>query len=316
MNARNSLPWVFKDGEFVSLEAARVSVHAQALSYGTGVFEGIRAAWNQGHGELYLLQPGEHYERMQLSARSLGLVLPLTTEELVAATIELLRRNELRADAYVRPLFLLSGEVLTVRIDQVETTLTLAAWRFEDTYIDPRGVQCMVSSWRRTPDSTLPVRAKVIGSYVGPALAKTEALSAGFQEAIMLTVDGSVAEASTSNVFIRRGRVWSTPAVTEDILEGITRCEVMELIRGELDEPVVERQIDRSELYVCDEMLLCGTAAEVVPVLGVDRRPIGSGSAGERTLRLRSSLRAIARREDDRHPEWTTPVYARGEVRT
>jgi branched-chain amino acid aminotransferase len=314
MNAKNSLPWVFVDGEFVPLEAARISVHAQAVSYGTGVFEGIRACSNEAHGELYLLQPREHYDRMHLSARALGLVLPLSTDELVAATIELLRRNDLRGDAYVRPLFLLSGEVLTVRIDHVETRLSIAAWSFEDAYVDPGGVQCMVSSWRRTPDSTLPIRAKVIGSYVGPALAKTEALSAGFQEAIMLTVDGSVAEASTSNVFIRRGGTWSTPAVTEDILEGITRQEVMELIREDLDEPVVERPVDRSELYVCDEMLICGTAVEVVPVLGVDRRPVGSGLAGERTLRLRRSLRGIARRQDARHPEWTTPVYARSEV--
>jgi branched-chain amino acid aminotransferase len=314
MNAKNLLPWVFLDGEFVPLEAARVSVHAHALSYGTGVFEGIRAASNEGHRDLYLLQAHEHYERMHLSARAIGLALPVSTDELVAATIELLRRNDLRGDAYVRPLFLLSGEVLTVRIDQVETRLSIAAWSFEDAYIDPSDVQCMVSSWRRAPDSTLPVRAKVIGSYVGPALAKTEALSAGFQEAIMLTAEGSVAEASTSNVFIRRGDTWSTPAVTEDILEGITRQEVMELIREELDEPVIERPIDRSELYICDEMLICGTAVEVVPVLGVDRRPVGSGSAGERTLRLRRSLRAIARRQDTRHPEWTTPVHATSEV--
>lgn len=316
MDAKNSLPWVFVDGEFVPLDAARVSVHAHVLSYGTGVFDGIRAGWNEADRELYLLQPLEHYERMELSARALGLALPLSAEELVSATIELLRRNDLRGDTYVRPLFLLKGEVLTVRIDQVATRLSIAAWRFQDSYVDPSGVRCMVSSWRRAPDNTVPARAKVIGSYAGPALAKSEALSAGFQEAIMLTIDGSVAEASTSNVFLRRGHTWSTPAVTEDILEGITRREVLELIREELNEPVVERQVDRSELYVSDEMLLCGTAVEIVPVLNVDGRPVGNGSPGERTLRLRSSLRAIARRQDARHPEWTTPVYARSAVTT
>jgi branched-chain amino acid aminotransferase len=130
----------------------------------------------------------------------------------------------------------------------------------------------------------------------------------------MLTRDGRVAEATTSNLFIRRDSTWSTPATTDDILEGITRREVTELIREELGKPVVERRIDRSELYVSDEILLCGTAVEVVPVLSVDRRPVGEGSAGERTLRLRRSLRAIARRQDPRHPEWTTAVYAGVEV--
>lgn len=316
MSEKNPHPWVFVDSEFVSLDQASVSVHAQALSYGTGIFEGIRAGWNDSLRELYLLEPRAHYERMRQSAQVLGLALPLTPEELVVVTVELLRRNRLRGDAYVRPLLLLTGETLSVRLGGIETRLSLAAWSMERPFADPNGVNCMVSSWRRTPDVALPVRAKVTGGYVGPALAKTEALSAGYQEAIMLTLDGSVAEATTSNLFIRRGETWSTPAVSEDILEGITRREVMDLVREELHEPVLERQVDRSELYVCDEMLLCGTAVEVVPVLSVDGRPVGGGAAGERTLLLRRSLRAIARRQDSRHSEWTTPVYAGSEVHT
>lgn len=301
--------WVFVDGSFVRADEARVSVHAHVLSYGTGTFEGIRATWNEQVQELYLLEPAAHFERMRRSANALGLTLPYSTDELVTLTIEVLRRNEARSDVYVRPLLLLSGEVLAVRMHDVQTRFSIAVSPFPARYIDPAGVRCLVSSWRRSPDSTLPVRAKVIGSYVGPALAKTEAVQAGFDEALLLTVDGSLAEATASNVFLRRGDEWVTPAADQDILEGITRREVMELIGEELGEPVVERGVDRSELYVCDEALLCGTAVQIVPLVEVDRRPVGNGRPGERTRHLVEALAAIARRETDAHADWTTPVW-------
>lgn len=309
---RDRLPrfeWALVNGSFCHVDDARVSVHAHALSYGTGTFEGLRGTWNEDAQELYLLEPSSHYERMHRSANALGLALPYSTEELVAFTLELLRRNEARSDVYVRPLLLLSGEVLAVRMHEVETRFSIAVSPFPARYVDPAGVRCLVSSWRRSPDSTIPLRAKIIGSYVGPALAKTEAVRAGFDEALLLTVDGSLAEATTSNVFIRRGSVWATPAPDQDILEGITRREVMQLIGLELGEQVVERGIDRSELYVCDEALLCGTAVGIVPVVEVDRRPVGHGRPGERTHRLIDALAAIARRDTDAYMDWTTPVW-------
>jgi branched-chain amino acid aminotransferase len=300
---------VFVDGQFVTGADARLSIRANAVSYGTGTFDGMRATWNKEHGELYLLEPLAHYERLGRSARALGLALPRSAQELVSITIEVLRRNEAREDSYVRPLLLLAGDVLPVRMNDIETRLVIYASPFPAGYISASGVRCLVSSWRRIPDVCMPLRAKVIGSYVNPALAKTEAIQAGVDEAIMLTVDGNVCEASTSNVFLRRGDTWITPAVTEDILEGITRRQVIELIEGELGEPVVERVIDRSELYVCDEALLCGTAVQVVPVVEVDRRPVADGRPGERTVKLMELVAAIARSESDLHREWTTPVY-------
>ncbi|MBO0691000.1 MAG: branched-chain amino acid transaminase [Candidatus Dormibacteraeota bacterium] len=308
------LPVVFVDGAFVESDEARLSVHANAVSYGTGVFEGIRAGWNERHQQLYLLEAAAHYDRMQKSARALGLRLPSATADLVEATAELLRRGELRADGYVRPVFLLSGESLAVGMEGIETRLSIAAWRMDEAYADPTGVRCIVSSWRRCPDGVVPVRAKVIGTYAGPALAKSEARAAGCDDAIMLTVDGNVAEATTSNLFLRRGGAWVTPPVTDDILEGITRGRLLQLIGEELSEPVAERTVDRSELYVADEVLLCGTAVEVVPVLEVDRRPVGDGEPGARTVALQRLLRQIARREIGQHAEWTTPVYQTSEV--
>lgn len=307
-----SFDWVFVDGEFVASAEARLSVKANTVSYGTGTFDGMRATWNEEREELYLLEPLAHYERLHRSANALALPLPYSAQELVDATIELLRRNAAREDSYVRPILLLAGEVLPVRMHDIETRLVIYASPFPAGYIPASGVRCLVSSWRRIPDASMPLRAKIVGSYINPALAKTEALQAGLDEAIMLTVDGNVCEASTSNIFLRRSGAWITPAVTEDILEGITRRQVMELIEEEHGETVLERAVDRSELYVCDEALLCGTAVQVVPVVEIDCRPVADGRPGNRTLKLMHTLTAIARAESSLHPEWTTPVYGNG----
>jgi branched-chain amino acid aminotransferase len=303
------LDLAYVDGAYVAIDEARVSPRANSLSYGTGTFEGMRAIWNEGEHELYLLEPLAHYERMRESANALGLALPHSPEELVEITVELLRRNDARSDTYVRPLLMLGGDTLQVRMHDIAMRFAIVLSPFPAKYIDPTGVRCVVSSWRRQPDSTVPLRAKVIGSYVGPALAKTEALLAGFDEAIMLTVDGKVAEGTTSNIFLRRGDSWITPGPSDAILEGVTRREVIELIGEDLGERVVERTIDRSELYVCDEALLCGTAVQVVPLIEVDRRRVGDGRAGARTVKLMKSLYAISRRDVGRHHDWTIPVW-------
>lgn len=302
-------PWVFVDGEVVAAEQAGVSVHAHVLSYGSGTFEGIRAWWNPEHERLYLLEAHAHYERLARSARILGLRTPFSTEALVQATVDLLRRNEVRANAYVRPLLVQAGAALPVRMHDVDTRLSIAITPTPGDYISPDGVRCMVSTWRRAPDVTTPNRAKVVGSYTGPALAKTEAVRAGFDEAIMLTVDGFVAEATTSNIFLRFGEEWITPPGTDDILEGITRAQVATLIEETEGRRVTQRRVHRSELYTSDEILLTGTAAVVVPVVEVDGRLIGDGKPGETTLNLNRTIRAIGRGDDRRHPEWITPVY-------
>jgi branched-chain amino acid aminotransferase len=306
-------PWdlVFADGEFTDSAKARVSVNASVLSYGCGTFEGIRAFWNPVHEDLYLLDADAHFERMHRSARILGLRLPYPVDQLVELTGALLRQNNATSDCYVRPILFLAGEVLPVRMHDISTRFTMAASPIPGAYANPRGVRCTVSSWRRTPDVTVPVRAKVIGSYVGPALAKTAAAGAGYDEALMLTTDGFVAEATTSNVLVRFGAEWATPPATDDILAGITRRRVMDLLLERTGRRVQERRIHRSELFTCDEALLCGTATTVVPVVEVDQHLVGDGEPGALTIALRDEIVAIARREDRRHPEWTTPVYGR-----
>jgi branched-chain amino acid aminotransferase len=239
----------------------------------------------------------------------LGLPFPYTTKQLVELTRQLLVANEVRTDAYVRPLYFLVGEVLPVRMHDITPRLTIACHPIPGDYVNLQGVRCQVSTWRRQPDASTPIRAKVIGSYVGPALAKTEAVRAGCDEAILLTHDGFVAEATTSNILLRVGDTWHTPAGTDDILLGITRDQVITMIAAMTGEDVVERRIHRSELYAADEVLLCGTAATVAPVISVDGRDIGDGTPGRLTGDLRDTLRSIARRTDARHPEWSTAVY-------
>ena len=303
----------FLDGAFVSLDDARVSVHANALSYGTGTFEGIRAFWN-GSDRMYLLAAAQHYERMHRSATILGLPLPYSVQQLVDASCELLLRNRVAEDVYLRPLLVICADALQVRTHDLTCRFSIAATRIGLNYINPTGVHCAVSTWRRAPDEALPSRAKVTGSYIGPAMAKSEAISRGADEAIMLNMDGHVAEASTSNIFLRFGNEWVTPPVQDDILEGITRAELFVLIKEVLGQEVEERSIDRSELYIADEILLCGTAALIVPVLSMDGRAIGEGAAGEATLTLQRALLAIARGEDERHAEWRTDALRRPRI--
>lgn len=298
----------------MAAEEARLSVLANVVSYGTGTFDGIRAMWNADRGQLFMLEAWAHYERMGRSARILGLSLPYSPAELVAVTAELLRRNGVRGDAYVRPLLLLAGEQLAVRMHDSGTRFCVAATPMPGDYIDTRGVRCMVSTWRRGPDAAVPNRAKVIGTYAGPALAKTEAVRRGYDEALLLTADGYVAEATTSNVLVRVGGEWATPPLTDDILDGITRRQVMDLLAEDFGVHVTQRRIQRSELYACDEALLCGTAAMVVPVTEVDDRPVGDGRPGAVTLALQRELRTIGRRDGDRHHDWTTPVYREGDT--
>lgn len=300
-------PYVFLDGRFVSVDEARPSVHTNALSYGTGTFEGIRAFWSPNE-KLYMLAAAEHFQRMHRSARILGLTLPHSVDELVSICAQLLEKNDVKEDAYLRPLLILGSETLQVRMHGLESRLSIAVTPMGLNYIDPNGVRCMVSSWRRNPDVAMPNRAKVTGGYVGPAMAKSEALTRGFDEAIMLNMEGHVAEASTSNIFLRFDNIWVTPPPQDDILEGITRSELCTLIDEVLGERVLERSIDRSELYAADEVLLCGTAALVVPVVAIDGRPVGNGTASDRTKTLRQTLLSIARHQDSRHAEWTTPV--------
>ena len=280
-----------------------------ALHYGTGCFEGIRAYWNADHHQLYLLQGQAHYARLRRSAAILRMDVPHTNQELEALTVEILRRNESRTDTYIRPLVFLSAEEIGVRLHGLQRSILIYTAPMGAYIATEGGIRCMTSSWHRISDSAIPARAKISGSYVNSALAKSEALENGYDEAIMLAHDGHVSEGSAENLFIVRDGVFITPAVTEDILEGVTRGLLMGLVRDEFGLEVVERSIDRTELYTCDELFLCGTGAQVSPVTEVDRRAVGNGAVGPLTRRLQELYFRAVRGEEPRYRHWLTPVY-------
>jgi branched-chain amino acid aminotransferase len=301
--------WVFFEGEFARYHDVHIGVMTHALHYGTGCFEGIRAYWNDARQQLYLLQGPEHYQRLHRSARILRMELPYDVPELMGITLELLRRNEYRTDSYVRPLVFKSVEQIGVSLHGLADSFLVYTSAMGNYVEIDNGIRCGVSSWRRLPDCAVPARAKVTGSYINSALAKSEALENGFDEAIVLTESGHVSEGSAENVFLFKEGVFLTPPVTDDILEGVTRRLVMGLIREELNLPVVERSIDRTELYTGDELFLCGTGAQVSPVIEVDHRPIGDGRVGEFTQELQHLYFGAVRGDNPKYADWSLPVY-------
>lgn len=301
--------WVFHEGEFARYHDVKLGLMTHALHYGTGVFEGIRAYWNAKAQQLFLLQAAAHYERMRRSASVMRMKLPFSTEDLVNFTIELLRRNGFKSDVYVRPLLYTSSEEIGVRLHNLNHDFFIYAVPFGEYVSIENGIRCMVSTWRRVPDQSLPARAKITGSYAQSALAKSEAVEAGYDEAIVLDVGGNVSEGSAENLFMYKDGVFVTPPVTDDILEGVTRQLLMGVIREELGLTVIERSIDRTELYTCDELLLCGTGAQISPVVEVDRRAVGDGKIGEFTQELQNIYFSAVRGETPKYKDWTIPIY-------
>ena len=301
--------WAFFRGEFVPLRDANINVMTHGFNYGTAVFEGIRAYWNAEEEQLFALELVAHYARIRASAGLLMMEVRQSPEELAEITVELLRRDGLREDVYVRPIVYKSSETIGVRLHNLDSDVTIFAVPFGQ-YIDTDGgIRAQVSSWRRTDDNAIPARGKITGAYVNGALAKSEAQLNGFDEAIVLTADGHVSEGSAENLFIVKGGALITPPVTDNILEGITRRRLIGIARDDLGIPTVERSIDRTELYGADEVFLCGTGAQISPVIEIDRRAIGSGRPGPVSRDLSRTYFDAVRGRNPAYRDWLTPVY-------
>jgi branched-chain amino acid aminotransferase len=300
--------YAFFNGEIVPIEQATVSVMTNALNYGTGCFEGIRGYWNADEGQLLVFQLKPHMERLLRSCKILYMKVPYTADELCQITVDLLKRESFREDVYIRPLVYKSDPTIGVRLNNMTDSFTMFAVGFGQ-YIDTNALKVCVSSWRRIEDNIIPSRAKVAGAYVNSALAKTEALLNGYDEAIVLGSDGQVSEGSAANFFIVRDGVLVTPPITADLLEGVTRRVVVELARTELGLTVAERAIDRTELYVADEAFFCGTGVEIKPIVEVDRRLVGDGNVGPIASKLVQLYAEVVRGKREAYRDWCTPVY-------
>ncbi|HAR62460.1 MAG: branched chain amino acid aminotransferase [Candidatus Margulisiibacteriota bacterium] len=295
-------------GKIVPLEEAKISVVTHALNYGTGVFEGIRGYYNEEKQSIFILKLREHFERLFNSAKIMMIDIHYTVDELCEKTLEIAKLNNYKEDFYIRPLAYKSSEIIGVRLHNLESDLTIFTAPF-GAYVDiESGIRVRTSSWKRIDDTMMPARAKVCGAYVNSAFAKTDAMLDGYDEAIMLNLDGHVAEGSAENLFMYKNGKMITPHIHENILEGITRFALIQLLQDELGIEVVERSIDRTELYLADEMFLCGTGAQVSPVIEIDRRKIGTGAVGGITKKLQDIYFDIVRGNNQKYSGWVTEV--------
>jgi branched-chain amino acid aminotransferase len=301
--------YAFFKGEIVPIEEAKVSIMTHAFNYGTGCFEGIRGYWNGQEGQLFVFRLKEHYERMLRSARILRITLPYTADDLSAITLDLLRREGYREDVYIRPLAYKADEIIGVRLHDLTDEFALFARPFGRYIEKEEGAHVCISSWQRVDDNATPARAKITGAYVNSALAKTDAILAGYDEALVLSGSGHISEGSAENFFLVRNGTLVTPPVTSNILEGITRETIMVLAREEMGMQTAERPVDRSEVYICDEAFFTGTGVQVAAITQVEHRPVGTGMIGPVVTRLREIYFDVVRGKNPTYRHWCTPVY-------
>lgn len=299
----------FFKGKIVPYSEAKVGVLTHALNYGTAAFAGVRAYWNEQDQQLYIFRAYDHYRRFLNSAKLLCMQLDQTPESLTYLTVELLRTDGFHEDVYIRPLAYKSDEAIGVKLHGLHDEISICAIPF-DKYMDhDTNAHVTISSWRRVDDNIIPARGKIAGAYANSSFIKTDAVRAGFDEALVLTMEGHISEGSAMNVFMMRDGLLITPPITENILEGITRRTIIELAREELKLTVVERPVDRTEVYLCDELFLTGTATQITAVTRVDFRPIGEGKMGPITARFYKLYQDVLRGRVEKYSQWLTPVY-------
>jgi branched-chain amino acid aminotransferase len=301
--------YAFFKGQIVPIEEAKISIMAHAFNYGTGCFEGIRAYWNEADEQLYVFRLKEHFERMHRSCRILRIDLPHSADELGEIALELLRREGYHQDAYIRPLAYKADEIIGVRLHNLTDEFAMFAVPFGRYIEKEEGAHVCISSWRRVNDNAVPARAKITGAYINSALAKTDAILAGYDEALVLAESGHISEGSAENVFMVRDGCLVTPPVTSDILEGITRDTIIELALNEIGMCTVQRLIDRSEIYACDEAFLCGTGVQVAAITQIEHRPVGTGQIGPVVTRLREVYFDVVKGKNPKYRHWLSPVY-------
>lgn len=295
-------------GDFRPLSECQINIATHALQYGTMVFGGLRGYFNEKENQIYMFRLDRHTHRLHQSARIMQMTPPLSEKEMADVALELVRRNEYRCNVYMRPFIYKANTQLSPRLHDVQDDFSMYSMALNDYLDTSRGMTTAVSSWRRIDDNIIPTRAKVGGGYANSALAKSEAVQNGFDEAIFLDSRGLVSEGSAENLFMVRDGVLITPSVASSVLEGIVRRSILEIAKNE-GIPVMERDVARAELYIADELFFTGTGAQVAWIQEVDRRVIGDGNIGPITSRLREKFLQIVMGEEPAYSSWVTPVY-------
>jgi len=301
----------WKNGRIVPWDECVLHIRAQGAFYGANVFEGVRAYWNAEQQELYVFKLQEHLDRLARSMKTMRLEVPVSLEEIGRGSLEVLRANELREDVHFIPVAYFGigvnfesfgpSDDNGVMITAIPRPQSPRLWK---------GASACISSWRRISDDTVPPRVKAGANYQNSRLAQTEARTNGYDAALLVNRRGTVAEGPGACLMMVRDGVLVTPPVTAGILESITRSTLLELAARELGLAVLEREVDRTELYVAEEVFLCGSGYEVLPITSVDRLEVGDGQRGPVTRRIQELYFAVARGEKPAYRQWLTPVYA------
>jgi branched-chain amino acid aminotransferase len=298
----------FFEGKIVPWSEAKINIATHGFLYGTSVFSGMRGYWNEEKKKLFVFRPFDHYRRLLNSARMMAMEIPYDEEGLIDLTMNLLRTDDWKQDVYLRPTIYKSDMGIGVRLHNLKDEFCMFVMPFEKYVSNDTDAHVTFSSWRRIDDNAIPARGKVAGAYANSALIKTDANRAGFDEALALDGNGHVSEGSAMNIFMVRDGVMITPPVTDNILEGITRRSVMELARNELGLEVLERSIDRTEVFAAEEMFMTGTAAQIVAVTKIDHRPIGIGKMGPITTKLRELFDDVVHARNPKYQKWSLEV--------
>ncbi|MCR9140848.1 MAG: branched-chain amino acid transaminase [bacterium] len=298
----------YHQGAYKALSECKVNMATHALQYGTMVFGGVRGYYNEDRKNLFLFRLNDHFQRLHRSARIMQMQAPLSAEQMIDIALELARRNQYRKNVYFRPFIYKSALQLSPRLHDVEDDFAMYTIPLNDYLDTSRGMRAAVSSWRRIDDNIIPTRSKASGGYINSALAKSEAVQNGFDEAIFLDTRGFVSEGSAENIFLVRDGALITPHLAASVLEGITRRSIIQIAKDQGIE-VIERDVGRTELYIADEVFFCGTGAQLAWVAEIDRREIGDGEIGPITQRLRDIFMRTVNGENDDYRDWLTPVY-------
>ncbi len=299
----------FFEGKIVAIEQANISITNHTLHYGTGCFAGIRGYWNARQKQLYVFRLAAHFERFLNSAKLLHSVIDLSNQQLCTITLDLLRAEGWQENVYIRPIAYKDEGVYRVWVHDAKDKVAIFSQPTGAYLSSTEGIKVCVSSWRRVDDTAIPVRGKINGAYVNSALAKSDAMLSGYDEAILLNQDGHVSEATAANFMMVRKGILITPPVTANLLEGIVRNSLIEIAKNELGLSVVEREIDRSELYLADEAFFCGTGVQMATVSSIDHRTIGTGEMGPITRNIGELFSRILIGEEEKYLPWVSPVY-------
>ena len=308
--AKENPAYLWLDGEILPWSDGKIHIGSEAIIRGASIFEGIRAYGNAEHGELYMFRNEDHLQRLRQSAKIMRMTLPYSNEELTSAFKELIQRNGYRDNVHFRPtVYFGEGESNQFAPDEIFTGMFCLAFSRAHSKSVLEGVRSCTSTWRRNSDVATPSRIKAAGNYHNSRLAHVEARMNGFSSPLMLNDRGRVAEGPASCfMMIRKGEV-ITPPVSADILESITRETVIDLCRAELGLTVIERDVDRTEVYIADEAFFCGSGAEITPMISLDNYDIGTGGVGPLTKKIQELYFAVTAGQLEQYRHWLTPVY-------